>query len=196
LAGPRSHDVFDDGVERALRAAESAHRGQLRKGTDLPYVLHPIHVAMLLARLGYPPRVIQAALLHDVVEDGKKNGWNSRRVEREFGPAVSGIVGELTEDKRLSWETRKRRGIEHVAHMSADALAVKAADKLHNLRTLAADLAAARDRSKVWARFNAKPERSLLMSRALVDALARRVDPRLRKALRAAMADVERLGRA
>jgi hypothetical protein len=79
--------------------------------------------------------------------------------------------------------------------MSADARAVKAADKLHNLRTLAAELEAARDRSRVWSRFNAGRERTLTMSRELVDALAPRVEPRLRKALRAAMAEVERLGR-
>jgi (p)ppGpp synthase/HD superfamily hydrolase len=139
--------------------------------------------------------VIQAALLHDVLEDCKHQGWNRRRMSREFGPEVTRIVGELTEDKRLSWETRKSRGIEHVAHMSADALAVKAADKLHNLRSLAADLSAARDASKVWARFNAGKERTLEVSRRLVDALSPRVDPRLRAALRAAMAEVERLGR-
>jgi (p)ppGpp synthase/HD superfamily hydrolase len=139
--------------------------------------------------------VIQAALLHDVLEDCKHKGWNRRRMAREFGPKVARIVAELTEDKRLSWETRKRRGIEHVAHMSADALAVKSADKLHNLRSLAADLSTARDRSKVWARFNAGRERTLEVSRELVDALAARVDRRLSRALRAAMADVERLGR-
>jgi (p)ppGpp synthase/HD superfamily hydrolase len=188
-------DVFEEGIERALRASEDAHRGQFRKGTRTPYVLHPIHCALLLARLGFPPRVIQAALLHDVLEDCKHAGWNRRRMAREFGPKVAGVVAELTEDKRLSWETRKRRGIEHVAHMSADALAVKAADKLHNLRSLAADLSAARDRSRVWARFNAGKERTLDVSRQLVDALAARVEPRLRKALRAAMAEVERLGR-
>jgi (p)ppGpp synthase/HD superfamily hydrolase len=188
--------VFEEGIERALRASEEAHRGQFRKGTRTPYVLHPTHVALLLARLGFPPRVIQAALLHDVVEDCKHKGWDRRRITREFGPDVARVVAELTEDKRQDWETRKRRGIEHVAHMSADALAVKAADKLHNLRTLAADLSAARDRSRVWARFNAGRERTLSVSRALVDALAPRVDRRLGRALRAAMAEVERLGRA
>jgi len=187
--------VLDAGIERALRAAESAHRGQTRKGTRTPYVLHPVHCALLLARLGLEPHLIQAALLHDVVEDCRRRGWNLRRVEREFGPRVSRIVGELTEKKRMSWERRKLLGIAHAAHMSRDACTVKAADKLHNLASLAADLAAAADRAAIWARFNGGKKRTLELSRALVDALAPRVDRRLGRALRAAMAEVERLGR-
>lgn len=188
-------DVFDEGIERALRMAESAHCGTTRKGTDTPYVLHPVHCAMILARLGHPPHVIQAALLHDVVEDCAHRGWDNARVAREFGPQVAGIVAELTEDKSKSWEERKRAGIEHVAHMSAGALAVKAADKLHNLRSMAADLERESDRARVWSRFSARRELSVPMSRALVDALAARVEPALADALRAAMADVERLAR-
>jgi (p)ppGpp synthase/HD superfamily hydrolase len=187
--------VFDAGTERALRVAERAHRGQFRKGTDVPYVLHPIHCALLLARLGYEPHVIQAALLHDVLEDCKHEGWDAVRLEREFGPRVAAIVAELTEDKSRSWEERKQAGIEHVAHMSVDALTVKAADKLHNLRSLAADLAGATDPAAIWSRFNGGRERTLQLSRALVDALAGRVDPRLGDALRTVMTELEHLQR-
>jgi (p)ppGpp synthase/HD superfamily hydrolase len=189
-----SDSVFDAGIEQALRVSESAHRGQVRKGVDAPYVLHPIHVAMLLARLGVDPHLIQAALLHDVVEDCAHAGWNIDRVAREFGSTVAGIVADLSEDKSKTWEQRKLAGIEHVAHMSADARTVKAADKLHNLRTLAADLEAASDVSQVWAHFKGGRERTLELSRALVEALAPRVDPRLGGALRAAMEAVENAG--
>jgi (p)ppGpp synthase/HD superfamily hydrolase len=189
---PQSDRVFDAGIEQALRAAEAAHRGQVRKGTDVPYVLHPIHVAIELARLGVEPHLIQAALLHDVVEDCTHAGWDGDRVGREFGPIVAGIVAELTEDKSKTWEQRKLAGIEHVAHMSPDARTVKAADKLHNLRSLGADLDAASDASVVWKRFKGGHDKTVELSRALVEALAPRVDPRLGEALRAAMADVAR----
>src|SRR5262245_12532261 len=98
--------MYSEGLEHALRAAEAAHRGQMRKGSDVPYVTHPIHCSILLARLGYSDAVLQAALLHDVVEDC--DGWTIARVEREFGPDVASIVAELTEDKTKSWEERKR----------------------------------------------------------------------------------------
>jgi (p)ppGpp synthase/HD superfamily hydrolase len=182
--------MFSEGVERALRAAEAAHRGQVRKGSsDVPYVTHPIHCAIVLARLGHRDEVLEAALLHDVVEDC--DGWTIARVEREFGGVVASIVAELTEDKTKSWEERKRGQVEHVATMSAEALAVKAADKLHNLRTLCRDLEAAPDPRIVWNRFTGGRERTLAMSRALVDALRPRVEPSLAHALEEAMSALE-----
>lgn len=187
--------VFDEGIERALRAAERAHRGQTRKDSDgAPYVLHPIHCALTLARLGYDATLIQAAILHDVVEDC--DGWDGARVEREFGPRVAAIVLELTEDKSNSWAERKRWQVEHVPHMSADACAVKAADKIHNLRTLVSQLESTPDRASVWARFHGGRERTLATSRALVDALAPRVHPELAEGLRSAIAALERIERA
>jgi (p)ppGpp synthase/HD superfamily hydrolase len=182
--------LFDPDIERALRLAEIAHRGQKRKGLDsVPYVVHPIHCALMLSRLGYPTHVIQAALLHDIVEDCE--GWSFERVEREFGRSVAAVVAELTEDKTKSWEERKLLQVEHVASMSADALAVKAADKLHNLATLAADLEAAPDPAAIWDRFKGGRDRTLAMSRALVDALAPKVDARLGNALKLAIAELE-----
>jgi (p)ppGpp synthase/HD superfamily hydrolase len=184
--------MFDAGTERAIRAALAAHAGQSRKGdAEAPYAVHPVHVALILARLGFPPRVVQAALLHDVAEDCA--GWSVARVEQEFGADVARIVAELTEDKSRSWQERKQAQIDHAPHLSADALSIKAADKLHNLRTLADDLRAAVDRDAVWSRFKGGRERTLSMSRALVGALALRCDVRLAAALRDALEDLERI---
>jgi GTP diphosphokinase / guanosine-3',5'-bis(diphosphate) 3'-diphosphatase len=184
--------MFSAEIERTLRIAELAHRGQQRKcGQGVPYVLHPIHCALSLARLGQPEHVIQAALLHDLVEDCE--GWTIERVEAEFGTRVAGIVAELTEDKTKSWEERKRWQVEHVAEMSRDALLVKAADVLHNLSTLVLDLEGAPDHGAVWSRFNAGRERTIARSRALTDALVPHVDPRLGNELEAAMVRLERL---
>ncbi len=182
--------MFDPDTERAIRVSLQAHAGQVRKSdAGIPYVAHPFHVALILARLGLPPRVVQAALLHDVVEDCE--GWSIARVEREFGPDVARTVAELTEDKSRTWEERKRAQVDHAPHLSTDALAVKAADKLHNLRTLAQDLRAAADPATVWGRFRGGRERTLAMSRELVDAIAARCDVRLAAELRAALLAVE-----
>lgn len=185
--------MFSAELEKALRVAEIAHRGQERKGPErTPYVLHPIHCALLLARLGYPDAVIQAAILHDVVEDCE--GWTVDRVEAEFGRETADIVAQLTEDKSKSWEERKSWQIEHVRELTPHALAVKAADKLHNLSTLAADLAAAPDPNAIWQRFEGGRDRTIAMARALVEELAPRVEPGLGRALREAIAQVERNG--
>ena len=186
--------MFSPAVERALRAAAAAHEGQLRKSLEpVPYVTHSFHVALILARAGMDEVVLQAALLHDVVEDCAD--WSLARVEREFGPDVRRIVAELTEDKSRPWQERKQDGIERVATMSAPALAIKAADKLHNLATLAADLRAAPDRNEVWKRFRGGRERTLELSARLVAELEPRVQPELARALREALRELQALAR-
>jgi len=183
--------MFDDGIERALSVALHAHEGQVRKCEDrVPYVVHPLHVALMLAQCGADPEVIQAGLLHDVVEDSPL--WTMDRLEREFGARVRSVVEELSEDKALSWEQRKRQGVDSVAEMSPDAVLVKACDKLHNLRSLANALSRAPDPSLVWQRFKGGRERTLILSEELVAALSRRAGPTLAGALTTAMQEVRR----
>ena len=92
--------MFSAHVERALRVAHDAHDGQERKGGGVPYILHPLHVTLILARVGADEVTLQAAILHDVVEDC--DGWTLERVEREFGSEVRSVVAEVTEDKSKS----------------------------------------------------------------------------------------------
>lgn len=176
---------FSEAVERALRTAFAAHEGQTRKGdAGVPYATHPVHVALLLARHGADEVALQAALLHDVVEDCP--GWTVERVAREFGSEVAAVVAELSEDKGRTWEERKRAQVDDVARLSDRALLVKAADKLHNLATLAADLRRARDPDHVWRSFRGGRERTLAMSGELVRALVGRLEPGLARELGAA----------
>lgn len=156
----------------------------------MPYVVHPVHVAFMLARLGLDEPTIVAAILHDVVEDCA--GWSTARVEREFGPEVAGVVAQLTEDKSLSWAERKQAAVDHVAHMSDRALTVKAADKLHNLESLVAELDRSPDHAQVWSRFKGGREGTLRVARGLVEALAPRLEPRFAAALADVMVRLER----
>ena len=178
--------MFSHGVERALTVALDAHSGQTRKGSDVPYVVHPVHVAVLLARLGASDDVIQAGILHDVVEDC--DDWTSERIADAFGDRVAGIVAEVTEDKTGTWTERKEFAIAHVPHLSPEALLVKACDKLHNLESLARALSDADDPASVWGRFTGGRERTIDMSTRLVAALERRVVPELAGRLRAVLA--------
>lgn len=79
------------------------------------------------------PTALQAALLHDTVED---TDTTPAELEAKFGVTVARIVQEVTDDKSLPKQERKRLQVEHAPHCSQQAKLVKLADKLYNLRDL------------------------------------------------------------
>jgi guanosine-3',5'-bis(diphosphate) 3'-pyrophosphohydrolase len=121
---------------KALRFAAVKHRDHRRKGPEAsPYINHPIEVAELLARVGGVSDValLQAAILHDTVED---TDTSPQELEREFGPEVRRLVAEVTDDKSLRKEERKRLQIEHAPQLSHQAKQLKIADKICNVRDI------------------------------------------------------------
>ncbi|MBL4769714.1 MAG: bifunctional (p)ppGpp synthetase/guanosine-3',5'-bis(diphosphate) 3'-pyrophosphohydrolase [Planctomycetes bacterium] len=183
--------LFDLGVEKALRAALEAHDDQTRKGSSIPYISHPMHVAMMLSRMGCDAGMVQAGLLHDVVEDC--DDWTTERVRAEFGSDVAELVEELTEESGDSWEARKQAAVDKVATMTDRAATLKACDKLHNLSTLAIALEESSDPETVWSHFSRGPESTIEKSLGLVDALSHRIDPALSDELSMALARLKRL---
>lgn len=143
----------------------------------------------MLARHGLDEETIIAAILHDVVEDCRD--WTIARVEAEFGADVAGVVAQLTEDKSLSWAERKQAAVDHVAHMCDRAVAVKAADKLHNLESLVAELDRSEDVELVWVRFKGGREGTLRVARELIGALSPRLEPGFASALQDALRRLE-----
>ncbi|XP_014867159.1 PREDICTED: guanosine-3',5'-bis(diphosphate) 3'-pyrophosphohydrolase MESH1 [Poecilia mexicana] len=122
-------------LETVNFAAEK-HRKQRRKDPEeTPYINHPIGVARILSYEGGVTdiEVLQAALLHDTVED---TDTTPEELEDKFGPIVARIVQEVTDDKSLPKQERKRLQVEHAPHCSQQAKLVKLADKLYNLRDL------------------------------------------------------------
>lgn len=121
----------------AARFAADRHRAQRRKDADAsPYINHPLALAALLAESGIAdPDVIAAALLHDTVED---TATTLDEIAGRFGDAVAAIVAEVTDDKSLPKEERKRLQVTAGPHKSAGARLVKLADKTCNLRDIAA----------------------------------------------------------
>mgnify|MGYP006267072757 CR=1 FL=1 len=129
------HDSRD--IARLLDAiafAAEKHRDQRRKGADRsPYINHPIAAARVLALEGGVDDLatLMAAVLHDTIEDTTTTG---EEIEARFGKVVADVVGEVTDDKSLSKETRRDLQIEHAPHLSERAKLVKLADKICNLR--------------------------------------------------------------
>src|SRR3990172_11306745 len=102
-------------VFKALNFAAKAHNGQTRNkdaDQDVPYIVHPAAVAIILSQHGADEVNISAGILHDVVED-TQIGIDD--IERAFGNEVTKIVSDVTEfDKELPWSERKEQAIEHV----------------------------------------------------------------------------------
>src|SRR5262245_14007750 len=120
-----------------LRAASFAalkHRDQRRKDAEAsPYINHPLALANVLANEGGvdDTATLCAALLHDTIEDTQTS---ADELVRAFGAAVAGVVQEVSDDKSLGRDERKRAQVEHAAHLSDAAKRVKLADKICNLR--------------------------------------------------------------
>jgi GTP pyrophosphokinase len=127
-------------IERAYRFAAEHHAGQRRLSGE-EFIQHPLAVAGILADLGLDTTTLQAALLHDTVED---TDVTVEQLEREFGPEVARIVDGLTKLDQVRFRSREQEQAENVRKMivamagDIRVLLIKLADRLHNMRTLTA----------------------------------------------------------
>jgi GTP diphosphokinase / guanosine-3',5'-bis(diphosphate) 3'-diphosphatase len=123
---------------KAVAFAAHKHRKQRRKDVDAsPYINHPIALADTLANEGgvVDPAVLCAAILHDTIEDTETT---AEELRAHFGPEVTAIVLEVTDDKSLAKAVRKQQQVDHASHKSYEARLVKLADKISNLRDILA----------------------------------------------------------
>jgi len=164
---------------KALAFAAHKHRDQRRKDRAAsPYINHPIALANVLAREGRVGDidVLCAALLHDTVED---TATTPKELRRAFGPKITRIVAEVTDDKSLSKTKRKALQVRHARHISAEAKLVKLADKICNIRDVARRPPATWDRARQREYFD--------WARRVIDRV-RGTNPRLEAAFDAAYA--------
>ena len=120
-------------ILKAAHFAAQKHRDQRRKDKHAsPYIIHPISVALAIAQIGRvnDPEILAAALLHDTLEDTKTE---PEELEAEFGKKVCEYVLDVTDDKILPKDERKRRQIEHAKKISKGAALIKLGDKISNV---------------------------------------------------------------
>lgn len=141
-------------ILKAVAFAAEKHRHQRRKDAAAsPYINHPIGLADVLANEGgiTDAEVLCAALLHDTIEDTETS---VEELIALFGEAVTHFVLEVTDDKNLPKDQRKRLQIEHAPHISRQAKLVKLADKICNLRDILDSPPADWDRTRKQAYFD------------------------------------------
>ncbi len=125
---------------KAIKFAEKAHKGQMRKDEETPYVVHPLSTMEILADLHAPEEILLAGLLHDVPEDTKHT---IEEVEKLFGEKVAFLVEGVTKLSKVHYQhNMPERQVESLKklflHSAKDpgAILIKLADRFHNMRTL------------------------------------------------------------
>ena len=126
-------------IDKAYNFAKKSHGDQRRKSGE-PYIIHPIHTALILADLELDKESIMAGLLHDVMEDTKVT---REQMISEFGEEVTDLVDGVTKLTKLDYDADKvEKQAENLRKMflamakDIRVILIKLADRLHNMRTL------------------------------------------------------------
>lgn len=174
-------------MSAAFSLASVAHAGQVRKGSNVPYLAHLLGVTELVMMYGGTDTEAAAALLHDAVEDG---GGISRLgdIRAACGERVAAIVESCSDStvdttagaEKATWKQRKERYIAHLASpdVPEGAALVSACNKLHNLRATRLDYEHVG--KELWERFKTGADGQLWYYRQLLDVYRRSPDARVR----------------
>ena len=162
-------------MDRAIIFATRAHSGTYRKGTKIPYIVHPIEAAAIVATMTDDPDMIAAAVLHDVVED---TDATLEEIRFFFNERIAKLVEAESEDKRKdlppqeTWMVRKMETLTFLREKAdREAKILALADKLSNMRAIHRDQKTIGD--QLWERFNEKSkEKHGWMYRQVAEALS------------------------
>ncbi len=129
-----------EALRQSYVVARDAHEGQTRSSGE-PYIIHPVAVARILAEMRLDIETLQAALLHDVIEDTEVT---KEELESQFGTTVAELVDGVSKLDKLKFRDRKEAQAENFRKMvlamvqDIRVILIKLADRTHNMRTLGA----------------------------------------------------------
>ncbi|MEO8065527.1 MAG: HD domain-containing protein [Candidatus Doudnabacteria bacterium] len=173
-------------VRKATIKAMTLHQGQLRKDEETPFIVHPLEVAMLMARFTPNEEVIAAAILHDTIEDTK---YTSEEMRQEFGPGVAELVDMVTENKAIKdWIKRKDDVLVRMGR-SKMAMFLKSADAISNMRDLKDNLKIYGD--KFWDKFNASRQHMMAYYNLILDTAQENIPAEMLKEYVSLLKDLE-----
>lgn len=153
-------------IDQAIHYATDQHAAQFRKGTNVPYILHPLETMNILMHMNADTNLLMAGVLHDTIED---TGATYEDIVQQFGRDVANLVKAHSEDKSKTWQERKSATIEELKYADRRLKMLVMADKVSNLRSIAADYLSCGD--KLWTRFNAPKEKQSWYYSEIQDAL-------------------------
>ena len=163
-----------DRITKAFDLAYHAHKGQTRKMTDLPYIIHPMEVVLILIKNGASDETIIAGMLHDVIED---TDITLKEIQEKFGDKITRLVNGASEPgntihaskKELidSWTSRKKHSINFIKSADVNMKMLSCADKLANVQSMTEDLKVLGE--KLWSKFNSSKDEQKWYYNSMVD---------------------------
>lgn len=157
-------------INKAINFAVCAHANQFRKGTQIPFILHPMEVGVIVSQMTADEEIISAAFLHDTVEDCPD--VTVEDIRREFGERIAAMVDSESEDKSKTWMERKSHTISYLKEKAShEVRCIALGDKLANIRSLVKDYKEVGD--ELWNRFNMKDKKMQgWYYRSIIDSLS------------------------
>jgi hypothetical protein len=167
--------IYTSQIQKAIHLAITTHQvnqDQKRKGKDVPYIVHPLAVGLILARAGADELTIIAGILHDTIEDsvpGKK--VTAEIITHSFGAKAAELVESVTEpNKKLPWDVRKQEALARIKTFNHESLLIKSADIINNVTDMFDDYK--QNGEAAFEHFNAPKEKVvshyLAVARALI----------------------------
>jgi len=149
----------DSRIIKAFEFAFIKHQGSKRKGSNIPYIVHPVEVAITLMKSGASENLIIAGFLHDLIED---ENVTYDEIQELFGEKVADLVKLVSEpeelkkshkDPKITWKQRKMSTIDRISRTTSEGKMLSCTDKLVNIREMVNDFQFVGE--KLWSRFNA-----------------------------------------
>ena len=171
--------TFTQKIQKAINVSARLHRAHVRIGLDLPYIVHPYSVAVLISEYSKDEDVICAGLLHDVLEDAENYTYDN--LADDFGIRVAEIVRGVTEVRTHdengkileTWYERKQEYLKNLREAGQESLLVCAADTTHNLQSLLVTHVLIGN--SVWGSFHASIEEKMNFYENVIDIVSHRL---------------------
>lgn len=140
--------VFD-----AISLAVKAHDGQFRKGTNIPYIFHPMAVGKILFDIGCDEDVVVGGLLHDILED---TSISLDEIHLKYGEKIAHLVDGASYSETGTWMERRKNKLAYLENAPEEVILIECADKLDNIRAISRDFTDLGD--ELWSRFSGTKE--------------------------------------
>jgi hypothetical protein len=189
---PQIRKMISHRLDKAVAIAAKAHAEQQRKGSDIPYIVHPFRVMHIANLVTNDEDILIACLFHDILEDAPEI-YSREQMMEDFGARVVSFVDDVTKDSSIkSWRKRSGAYLEHLQTAEEGSVIVSAADKINNLNAVLIDYEAMGD--KVWKKFNSNKEQQLWWYESIFAIVRRRLpESPLREAMGRQMKELRKI---